>query len=45
MNGAEKCIPPPQRQWKFVEALKKPFGVFLLVSGLYTVFSKPPKSK
>ena len=28
-----------------VEALKKPFGVFLLVSGLYTVFSKPPKSK
>ena len=28
-----------------VEALKKPFGVFLLVSGLYTVFSKPPKGK
>ena len=28
-----------------VEALKKPFGVFLLVSGLYTVFSKPSKGK
>ena len=25
-----------------VAALKKPFGVFLLVAGLYTVFSKIP---
>lgn len=24
MNGAEKCIPPPQRQWKFVDELKRP---------------------
>lgn len=27
-----------------VAALKKPFGVFLLAAGLYTVFSKPPKN-
>ena len=26
-----------------VAALKKPFGVFLLVAGLYTVFSKIPR--
>ncbi len=28
-----------------VEILKKPFGVFLLAAGIYTVFSKPPKNK
>ena len=24
MNIAEKCVPPPQKQWKFVNELKKP---------------------
>ena len=28
-----------------VELLKKPFGVFLLLSGLYTVFSRSPEGK
>lgn len=28
-----------------VEILKKPFGLFLLAAGIYTVFSKPPKNK